>query len=173
MMKAQRHKDRRVGSKRFGGSIGFTLVEMMVALAIGMTLTAIALPEIQSTVYSYRLRGAVSSATWAIQSTRYQALMGGYPYQVVLTSSNGAYQIQDLPTGASTYANVGSSVPLSGSPVTLSADTTLNFKPNGSVTATTGALNFKLTYQGVCQKVTVTNYGNVTVTPTNPQPTCP
>jgi type II secretory pathway pseudopilin PulG len=173
MMKAQRQKGRRVGSKRFGGSIGFSLVEMMVALAIGMILTAIALPEIQSAVYNYRLRGAVSMATWAIQSTRYQALMEGYPYQVALTSSNANYQIQSSPTNNGTYTNVGSAVPLSGSTVTLSANTTLNFKPNGSVSATTGALNFTITYQGVCQKVTVTNYGNVTITPTNPQPTCP
>ena len=173
MIRAHRQKNLHMGSKRFGGSIGFSLVEMMIALAIGMILTAIALPEIQSAVYNYRLRGAVSMATWAIQSTRYQALMGGYPYQVALTSSNGQYQIQSSPTNNGTYGNVGTAVPLSGSAVTLSADTTLNFKPNGSVTATTGALNFKITYQGVCQKVTVTNYGNVTVTPTNPQPTCP
>jgi Tfp pilus assembly protein FimT len=148
-------------------------MEMVVALAIGITLTAIALPEIQSAIYNYRLRGAVSMATWAIQSTRYQALMEGYPYQVALTSSNATYQIQSSPTNNGTYANVGGAIPLSGSAVTLSADTTLNFKPNGSVTAATGALNFKITYQGVCQKVTVTNYGNVTVTPTSPQPTCP
>jgi hypothetical protein len=41
------------------------------------------------------------------------------------------------------------------------------------VTATTGALNFTITYQGLCQKLTVTNYGNVSITPSNPQPTCP
>jgi hypothetical protein len=40
------------------------------------------------------------------------------------------------------------------------------------VTAPVGALNFTITYQGVCQRVTVTNYGNVSITPRNPQPIC-
>jgi type II secretory pathway pseudopilin PulG len=163
----------RCGGKRFGGTDGFSLAEITVVLAIGIILTAMAIPQVQSAIYNYRLRGAVSMATWAIQSTRYQALMEAYPYQVVFTSANGSYQIQNSPTANGTYTNVGTAVPLSGSVIALSADTTLNFKPNGSVLATAGALNFTLTYQGVCQKVTVTNYGNVSITPANPQASCP
>jgi Tfp pilus assembly protein FimT len=148
-------------------------MEILVVVAIGIVLTAMALPQVQSVIYNYRLRGAVSMATWAIQSTRYQALMEAYPYQVAFISANGSYQIQNSPTANGTYTNVGTAVPLSGSAVTLSADTTLTFKPNGSVTASSGALSFTLSYQGVCQKVTVTNYGNVSITPANPQATCP
>jgi Tfp pilus assembly protein FimT len=155
---------------RFGSARGFSIVELMLVILIGIILTAIALPEVQSSLYNYRLRGAVSMATWAIQSTRYQALMEGVPYQVVLTSASNQYQVQGFIGGA--YTNVGGVVPLSSLPVALSADTTLNFRPNGSVTAPVGALNFTITYQGVCQRVTVTNYGNVSITPRNPQPTC-
>jgi hypothetical protein len=122
-----------------------------------------ALPMVQSGVYRYRLQAAVASATWAIQSTRYQALMEGYPYQVVLTSSDTSYQIQNLPPGAGSYANVGTAVPLSASAVALGANTTLQFKPNGFVSAPVGALNFTITYQGLCQKVTVTNYANISL----------
>ena len=111
----------------------------------------------------YQLQSAVSSSTWAIQSTRYQALMAGYPYQVVFTQSTGSYQIQNLPTGATTYANVGGAVPLSGSTISLNQDTTLRFLPNGSVSAPTGALTFTITFYGTTKTITVSTYGNVKV----------
>ncbi|MBZ5662222.1 MAG: prepilin-type N-terminal cleavage/methylation domain-containing protein [Acidobacteriia bacterium] len=142
---------------------GYTLIELLMGLLIGSILSAMAIPQVRSQILQYRLQGAVSSATWAIQSTRYQSLTEGYPYQVVFTKSNNQYQVRDLPTGATSYANIGSAVPLSGSPVALNQDTTLQFLPNGSVTATVGAQNFTITYQGFCQKVNVTNYGNISL----------
>jgi prepilin-type N-terminal cleavage/methylation domain-containing protein len=144
---------------------GYTLVELVVGLVVGAILTAIAIPQVDPILNKYRLQGAVASSTWAIQSTRYQALMAGYPYQVVFTKSAGTYQIQNLPAGASSYTNVGAPVPLSGSAITLNQDTTLQFKPNGAVTATTGALNFTLSYNGASKTVTVSTYGNISVAP--------
>ena len=69
--------------------------------------------------------------------------MAGYPYQVAFSAANNNYQIQDLPSGA-TYVNVGSAVPLTNFPMTVSADTTINFKPNGMVTATVGSNVFTI-----------------------------
>jgi len=143
-------------------------------LAIGTILTIMAIPSVRSGLRNYRLEGAISSVTWAVHSTRYQALMEGYPFQVVFSSTANTYQIQSSPTGiGGPYGNVGSAVPFTAYPVVLSADTTLNFRPNGFVQATAGALIFNVAYQGVCQKLAVTNYGNVSITPTYPQPTCP
>jgi Tfp pilus assembly protein FimT len=157
-----------------GSSRGFSLVELLVMLAIGTILTIMAIPSVSSGLRNYRIEGAISSVTWAVHSTRYQALMEGYPFQVVFSSAANTYQIQSSPTGfAGPYGNIGSAVPFTAYPMTLSADTTLNFRPNGFVQATTGGLAFNITYQGVCQKLTVTNYGNVSITPTYPQPTCP
>jgi Tfp pilus assembly protein FimT len=144
---------------------GYSIVELVFAVLIGLILAAMAIPQIQSTLMWYRLQGAVASATWAVQSTRYQALMAGYPYQVVFTKSNCNYQIQSLPTGAVTYANVGSAVPLSGSKISLNQDTTLRFSPNGSVSAPAGTLTFTITYSGITKTITVSTYGNVKVTP--------
>jgi prepilin-type N-terminal cleavage/methylation domain-containing protein len=144
---------------------GFTVVELIMGLMVASILTAIAIPQVNSIMNQYRLQSAVASSTWAIQSTRYQALMAGYPYQVLFTKSTGAYQIQNLPAGATSYANVGTVVPLSGSAVTLNQDTTFLFKPNGSVTTTTGALIFTVSYHGATKTITVSNYGNISVTP--------
>jgi hypothetical protein len=91
--------------------------------------------------------------------------MAGYPYQVVFSKANSTYQIQDLPTGAGTYANVGTAVPLSGQTIALNQDTTLRFSPNGSVSAPAGALTFTITFNGSTKSITVSTYGNVKVTP--------
>jgi prepilin-type N-terminal cleavage/methylation domain-containing protein len=142
---------------------GFTMIELVIALLVGLILTGMAIPQVRTGLYSYRLKGAAASSVWAVQSTRYQALMEGYPYQVVFSQANQNYQVQNLPPGSGSYANVGTAVPLSGSPITLNQDTTLQFRPNGSVTATVGALSFVITYQGKTATLTVSNYGNVSV----------
>ncbi len=142
---------------------GYTMIEIVMAVGVSSILTLMAIPQVKSLVYNYRLQGAVASCTWAIQSTRYQALQQGYPYQVAFKASTGTYQIQNEAPPATTYSNVGSAIPISGSSITVNQDTTLQFKPNGAVTAATGALTFTLTYQGMTKTVTVSTYGNVKV----------
>ncbi|HWZ54679.1 MAG TPA: GspH/FimT family pseudopilin [Verrucomicrobiae bacterium] len=148
---------------------GFSMIEVIMALLVIFVLAAMATPQVRSMVYNYRLQGAVASCTWSIQSARYEALQQGYPFQVVFSSSAGTYQIQNLPptcagvTPCATYQNVGSAVPISGVTVTMNQDTTLQFKPNGAVTATTGGLAFTLTYQSKTNTITVSTYGNVKV----------
>jgi len=149
-------------SKNNDNARGFSLIELCMAVVIGLILTGIAIPQVKTLVYGYRINSAVAMAKWSIQSTRFQALMDGYPYQVVFTAASDSYQVQNLPSGT-TYQNVGGVVPLSGWPMTFSADTTINFKPNGTVTATIGSNTFTISYQGTTKTITVSNYGNVTV----------
>jgi len=56
-------------------------------------------------------------------------------------------------------------VPWGISNVVLNQNTTLQFKPSGLVTATTGAMTMTLTYGPNTKTITVSNYGNVNVTP--------
>lgn len=139
------------------------MIEIIMALLVSSILTLMAVPQVKSMVYNYRLQAAVASCTWAIQSTRYQALQQGYPYQVAFSSSAGTYQIQNETPGATSFSNVGNTIPISGATITMNQSTTLQFKPNGAVTATTGALSFTLTYQGMTKTITVSTYGNVKV----------
>jgi prepilin-type N-terminal cleavage/methylation domain-containing protein len=162
MIPAHRHKDNRERSKRFANARGFSIVELLFVMTIGVILTGIAIPQVKTQVYNYRLNSAVAMAKWSIQSTRFQALMKGYPYQVVFSAASTSYQIQNLPTGT-TFQNVDGTVPLASWPMTLNADTTINFKPNGAVTVTVGSSTFTITYQGTTKTITVSNYGNVTV----------
>jgi Tfp pilus assembly protein FimT len=155
--------NRRTKTNRFNA--GFGLLESMIVICIIMILVGMAIPKFIQAISNYKLRAAADSVAWAMQSTRYQALQKGYTYELTVNSANNTYQVLSRPVGASSFSNVGSAIPLTSSPVTVNATTTLTFSPNGSVTVVTGAQTITLTYSGLTETVTVTNYGSVTVTP--------
>jgi prepilin-type N-terminal cleavage/methylation domain-containing protein len=166
------HKQRVYARPTRSRQAGFTAVEILMVMLVSAVMAGFAVPTIKSVLYQYRMHAAVQNINWAIQSTRYQALDAGYPYQLALTGTtsgssyvNPTYQISNETVGAASFSTVGSSVPVAGFPVFLSAPTTLQFNPNGSVSATTGALTFNVTYQGYTESFTVTTYGKVNVTP--------
>jgi Tfp pilus assembly protein FimT len=132
-------------------------------VVIVLVLSAMTIPKFSSAISNYKLNGAVESAELAIQTSRYQAIMHGYPYQVTLDNTLNTYQVLSEVPPSTTFSNVGSSVPLSGAPITVSAATTFLFKPNGSVSAAVGAMTFSISYQGVTKTLTVSNYGSISV----------
>ncbi|HJX83567.1 MAG TPA: prepilin-type N-terminal cleavage/methylation domain-containing protein [Candidatus Angelobacter sp.] len=166
---------------------GFTIIEMVIVVAIVLIVTATAIPVVYSSIKYYQLQATVASVTGVIRSTRFQAISSGYPYQVVFTKATGKYQLQSDSTQSSpgvfdgTFVNVGNAQTLSGSTTqnpTLGADITLQFSPSGAVklvtvtggvTSTSSCSNagspcsLALTYGTGTKTVTVTGYGNVTV----------
>jgi Tfp pilus assembly protein FimT len=146
-------------------SAGFTLMEACVVIAIIMLVVGMGIPKFNQAITNYKLRAAAESAAWGIQSARYQALQKGYTFQMVINATNNTYQLQSRPVGAGSFSNVGGTVPMSASPVTVGAATTLQFSPNGTVAATVGSQTITFSYLSQTETVTVTNYGSVTVTP--------
>lgn len=149
------------------GSRGFSLVELLIVVAIMMVVAAIAVPAIQSSVQIYRVRAAAASVKGIIQSTRYRAISSGYPFALVFSKDNSTYQVQSDPNSSGVFTNVGAALPLSGSSVaaTIDADVTLQFRPSGFVSATTGSTTIQVTYFGRTETVQVSSYGNIKVTP--------
>jgi len=169
-----------INNCRFRGGVersdrGFSLIEILVALLIGSLLTAMAIPATRSALASYQLDAALNSLTGAIQGTRYQAIMHGYPYQVDIDPTANTFQVASEPGGTNTYSPIGSAIPISGSPVTISAGTTnsntpahatLQFKANGAVVVASGQappLSFTISYKGTTKTITVSNYGSISV----------
>ncbi len=143
---------------------GFTMMEAALTVAIVGILVAFGIPSLFSTVKIFQLDAAADSITWSIQTTRYQAIMRGYPFQLTLNATNKTFQLASEPTGSSSFTNVGTAVPISGSPITLGAGTVLQFKGNGSVTATAGNSQIiTVSYAGRTKTITVTNYGSISV----------
>jgi prepilin-type N-terminal cleavage/methylation domain-containing protein len=157
---------------------GFTLLELVVVVAIAMILAAMAVPFIMNTMRVYRMRSAITSVTGAIAQARYQSIFHGCKTQIVFTKSSYSYQLQsEQPAIGGTacltaFSNVGGSVPLMGQGVTIDQNVTLTFTPGGGVGSTPAMspIQMVLTYPGFTgtvpqETIQVSNYGNITVTP--------
>lgn len=163
-------------------TLGFSLIELLVVLAIGTVLTVIAVPITINAMKSYRLTAAVSAATGAIQATRYAAIMHGYPgtgspgygYEVTFTPATNSYQVYAMVPPAITYSPVGTAVPISRlGDATISRTVTYQFSAGGTVTETSIVPNmaFQITNcgsppcpVGESNTITVSGVGNVSVT---------
>ena len=151
---------------------GWTLVELMMVVAIIGVIVKISVPSIQNTILAYRLSAASASVSAAIQQTRFQSITIGCPYTITFTAGSSTYQVQTQalsgtpPVCAASFSNVGSAVAwTSGGGVSLSPSTTLQFNANGIVTATTGTLSFTLSNGSAATRtITVSGVGNVKVT---------
>ncbi len=149
---------------------GFTMIELSVVMLAGLVLSAIAIPMMQSAVRVYRLRSSVASITGAIQSTRYRAIYQGIPYRIAISKATATFQLLNQPGGAGPFVNVGNPIPIYGSAVAVNQDTTLEFRPSGSVLPVAGATTFTITdnsYPSMpsAKTITVSSYGNIDVTP--------
>jgi prepilin-type N-terminal cleavage/methylation domain-containing protein len=143
---------------------GFTLLEVAITLAIVLSLLTYGIPKMQTAMYIYQLDAAADACAWAIESTRYQAIQMGYPYQIAINSSNNTYQVLTDPTYpvSNTFTNLGNVQPIVPTAVTMSASNTIQFSPSGLVTAASGStLSFTITYKGLTKTISVTSYGSV------------
>lgn len=81
---------------------GFTLLEMLVVVAIIATMAAVALPSISNYMRHYRIRGAASDVAGELQTTRSKAIMtntnAGVTFVTVDADSYRFVQ-EDLPAG--------------------------------------------------------------------------
>jgi len=146
---------------------GFSMIELMVTLAIILIITAIAVPLVGGAIAQYKMNSAVLSVTGIIQGTRYRAISAGYSYRVAFNSAALTYQIQSDPNSDNTWGNVGNPVPFASSSINpvLNADMTLQFRPNGIVSVVAGAMPMTLTLNNNTKTITVGTYGNTNVTP--------
>lgn len=148
---------------------GMTVLELLIVVSISIVMTAMAVPAVRSATRYFQLRGAISSVSGTIQTTRYQALKRGYPYRLVLDNAAGTMQVQSDPNNIGTFANVDSAIPISGSgtPVILDAAVTFTFRPGGMVTSSTADANgntaMTVSFESKSGSITVSRYGNVNI----------
>jgi type IV fimbrial biogenesis protein FimT len=149
---------------------GFTAVELLITMAVGIVLAAFAVPLLQNGMNFFRVRAAATSVSGAIQSTRFQAIFHGCPYEIVFNMPAMTYQVaaqQTTPAGcAAAFTNLGPAIPIpNGSSVTLNENVTFQFRPGGLTQTTQGVPTLVLDWRGSKETITVSTYGNITVTP--------
>jgi Tfp pilus assembly protein FimT len=141
-------------------------MEAMFVVVVGGIIAAIAIPVSRYALRSYRLGSATAAVRSAIQMTRYQAIMQGYHYRVAFNQATQTYQISRRVPPGTTFSNYGEPVVWSASSeVSVAPSTTLEFLPGGTVKATTGAVTFMITNGHNTSAVTVSEVGDVSITP--------
>jgi prepilin-type N-terminal cleavage/methylation domain-containing protein len=155
---------------------GFSLVELLVVVAVACILMGMTLPAINRTMTAMHLGSASSSLTGALQAARYQAISIGCP--VSITVATGTYQLATLLTpgspptcSTSTWVALpapapSGAVPYAGADITLNTTQVLQFNPSGTVTASTGppqVFTLVLSNGSATRTITVSGVGNVKV----------
>ncbi len=177
----------RRSNKPAAPSGGFKLLELVMVVAVASIISAISLPAISRTMTNMHVLSSATTLAEVIQSTRYQAVSTGCPFEITLTAANNTYQIlteqvitslTSPPYCASTYTasplqvdSYGQPVVFANSDVTMSSitpSTTLVLNPSGTVstaaTVTTPALYtivFSATTGTQTKTLTVSGVGNV------------
>lgn len=153
---------------------GFSLLELVIVIAIAMIVVAMAVPGTRRLLQNYNMRSSVTSLTGAIQSARYNAIFHGCKYQLVFSGSSYTVASQVPAAGSSTclaaYSAASTAIPLQGRGVNLTATTTMQFLPNGQIQTVPAAspMSLQLTYPGsglTDHSITVSPYGKITVYP--------
>ena len=151
---------------------GFSLLELVIVVAIAVVISAMAVPFARNQIRIYRLNAAASAVASAIQSTRYQAIMVGCPYTLTYTAGSINYQratqpITGSPPACSATYSADPTSPggpwATSNEIAINQNTTLQFNPSGTVQATTGSLTFNLTLGTMTKAFTVSGVGNVSI----------
>ena len=108
---------------------GFTLIELMAAIAVASILMAIAIPNFLSTLPSLRLTDAARQVATDLQQIRMKAIAQNIPYQ--MSFSTTTYVLQRC---NGSCANDSGNIALPEG-ITVSASTAPQFQPRGTAAA--------------------------------------
>ena len=85
---------------------GFTLLELLIAVALAGVLSAVAVPAVQRQVERWRLGAAARQVVMDLKVARGRAILGGAAQRVHFAVPGGSYQLErQRPGGA--YAPTG------------------------------------------------------------------
>jgi type IV fimbrial biogenesis protein FimT len=145
-----------------GPQAGFSLAEMLVAIAIGGILTALAVPNFAQMRATYRMRGATHEIFTALQRARMGAIKENNRYQFSISNStysvrsdvnnNGSFTTEETVTGRDIHNTA--------SDVSLSTSATIVFAANGTA-VTAGTVTLSNGYQ--TKTITVSLAGRVKI----------
>jgi len=148
---------------------GFTVLELLLVIAVGTILAAVAIPITTTALNNAHVTSMVDAISGAVAKTRYQSIMTSQPYTMVITTPANTYVVKNISTGVSVAMALPSqTVQINGG---TAATYTYTLCPNGTVWGAGGtcpgvtlppALTVSL--QGRQINMAISSVGNVSTT---------
>lgn len=150
---------------------GFTLVELMVTVAIAAILLGIGVPSFRALIENNRIAAASNDVVTALQYARSEAVKRGVLVDVCGTADQATCIVAGA-TGSLVRTAAGEVLrvwPAPGNGVTI-VNAAVQFGPLG---AATGAPCYRITLGALERSVSVSASGSVTAVKVPPGPACP
>lgn len=133
-------------SNNFSNSTGFSLIELMVTVAIAAILMMVALPSLRSIVLGNQIQAASSEFQSALALARAEAIKRGGDARVTIVANTGTASAPIWTSGATVFYDTTNNANGSVPPTDASK---LLMQTSPMATAVTGTTNFSsLTYNG-------------------------
>jgi len=151
-------------SRTFRSSAGFTLLEMMLVAALGITVAAIAVPNLVSINYSYRIATASTTVTAKMHQARINALKQNRPVWLLVDGAARTVQVQTAAAGGA-VTNIGGAefMPQGVTFGTGTAVVTVSFDAMGRPVNPPQSIQLLYPGSGLTRTITVASTGRVTV----------
>ena len=89
---------------------GYTLLEMLLVLALIVILAALVVPSLQSAYAQYKLRASADTVRAAWANARSWAIDSGRPYRFDITPDKGNYRVVPADTGSDSMGGADNTV---------------------------------------------------------------
>jgi len=140
---------------------GFTLIEVMVVIAIIVIVTGIAGPSFRQLIAQQRVKSAASALIESLWVARSEALKRNADVSFTFTSASAGWSILDPSDSSKTLVSQEGFPSISSTIV--SGGGTFTFNAYGRLSAGSGQIEFKNTSANVYRCVTVSTSGKSTV----------
>jgi prepilin-type N-terminal cleavage/methylation domain-containing protein len=149
---------------------GFTIAELLIAMAVAAILAAMSVPIVNTTMARMRMNSAVSAISSSISKARYQAIRNSDIYTLAISVPQNTYVVTDVSTNVANAAvPLPNTVAINGGSVAVF---TYTLCPNGTVYGAGGTCTNNVnappalivTYSQLQTNINVSTVGNVTTT---------